>query len=589
MTFLKIDCNQCQENNGIQACTEPEVSGSGRNISRLQTLLVFVLKGISVYAHKLRKYAVSTSEADDFVLETLISTMSNIHSDEGRIISLIWKALEARENVAKEYQNAYRLGEGKEFRGKLPEEAIWSPQGEGGRSEHLCEVRLSRRVGKGEIRRKAEEIDTQTRSPTHKQTSEDKEAASLKSLMIIGLKGIASYTHHALVLDFDDRDIPAFIHEALASSTETNLSTDELTDLLLRTGEVAVRTMNLLDRARTDSYGHPEPTEVSTGVGKRPGILISGHDLRDLEELLLQTMDTGIDVYTHGEMLPAHAYPAFKGYDHFVGNYGRAWWQQKEEFEKFNGPIIITTNCMVPPDGSYSHRLFTTGLADYPGIKDIPDRAENGNKEARGKDFSAVIEQARTCDSPDDLERGTLPIGCGHETMDGSGDSILHALLLGDIKRFFVLAGCDGGNRDLEYFTELAGKLPKDTVILTAGCAKYRFNDLDLGEIEGLPRVMDAGQCGDTYSLVLMAMRLAKVMGVDSIRDLPISFTFAWYGQKAVAVLLGLLYLGVEGIRLTPTLPGFISPDMMTLLEKKFRIRLTTTVDEDLEAMMRGE
>ncbi|HAR34148.1 MAG TPA: hydroxylamine reductase, partial [Desulfobacter sp.] len=413
---------------------------------------------------------------------------------------------------------------------------------------------------------------------------ENEDVRSLRELLIIGLKGVAAYADHAAVLGCQKDEINDFIMEALASTTK-DLSVDEMIAMVMKAGESAVTTMALLDEANTKAYGHPEITEVNIGVGKNPGILISGHDLKDMEELLEQTKGTGVDVYTHGEMLPANYYPAFKKYDHLKGNYGGSWWHQNEDFETFNGPILMTTNCIIPikKKNTYQDRLFTTGVVSYPGTTHIPDRTDGG-----AKDFSKIVELAKTCQPPTEIETGTIIGGFAHNQVMALADKVVEAVKSGAIKRFIVMAGCDGRQKDRNYFTEVAEKLPKDTVILTAGCAKYRYNKLDLGNIGAIPRVLDAGQCNDSYSLAVIAMKLRDAFGLDHINDLPLSFDIGWYEQKAVAVLLALLHLGVKGIRLGPTLPAFLSPTVLKVLVENFDIKLIGDVEADIEAMMAG-
>jgi len=414
--------------------------------------------------------------------------------------------------------------------------------------------------------------------------TENEDARSLRELLIIGLKGIAAYADHAAILGHEQNDIYAFIMEALASTTK-NLSIDEMVGLVMKAGEVAVNTMALLDKANTSAYGNPEISEVNIGVRNNPGILISGHDLKDMEELLKQTEGTGVDIYTHGEMLPANYYPAFKKYDHFVGNYGSSWWHQNKEFESFNGPILMTTNCIIPikKDNTYQNRIFTTGMTGYPGVTHIPDRKEGGTK-----DFSEIIELAKKCEPPVEIETGKIVGGFAHNQVLALADKVVDAVKSGAIKRFVVMAGCDGRQKTRSYYTEVAEQLPGDTVILTAGCAKYRYNKLDLGDIGGIPRVLDAGQCNDSYSLAVIALKLKEVFGLEDINDLPISYDIAWYEQKAVAVLLALLFLGVKGIRLGPTLPAFVSPNVLKVLVEKFDIKPIGEVKADVEAMMAG-
>jgi len=415
--------------------------------------------------------------------------------------------------------------------------------------------------------------------------AQNEDVRSLRELLIIGCKGIAAYADHAAILGYEKDDIYGFLMEALASTTK-DLSVDEMIGMVMKAGETAVNTMALLDQANTSTYGNPEITEVNIGVGKNPGILISGHDLRDMEELLKQTEGTGVDVYTHGEMLPANYYPAFKKYSHFIGNYGGSWWHQNKEFESFNGPIILTTNCLIPikSDNTHLGRLFTTGVVNYPGAKHIVDRPEGG-----AKDFSPVVELAKKCPPPTEIESGKIVGGFAHNQVLALADKVIDAVKSGAIKRFVVMAGCDGRQKSRSYYTEVAQNLPKDTVILTAGCAKYRYNKLNLGDIGGIPRILDAGQCNDSYSLAVIALKLKEAFGLNDINELPVSYDIAWYEQKAVAVLLALLFLGVKGMRLGPTLPAFLSPNVVKVLVEKFDIKPIGTVEEDIAAMMDGK
>ncbi|MBN2845406.1 MAG: hydroxylamine reductase, partial [Deltaproteobacteria bacterium] len=426
-----------------------------------------------------------------------------------------------------------------------------------------------------ELHRKAETVGVLS-------TGED-DVRSLRNLLIIGLKGIAAYYEHANVLGYYQKSINEFLAEALASTTK-ELPVPEMIDMVMKAGQVAVDTMALLDKANTTTYGNPEITKVNIGVRNNPGILISGHDLKDMDELLKQTEGTGVDVYTHGEMLPANYYPAFKKYEHFVGNYGNSWWLQDKEFETFNGPVLMTTNCLTPPKDSYKDRVFTTSVVSFPGLKHIPDRPEGGQK-----DFSQIIAMAKTCKPPVEIETGSIIGGFAHAQVTALADKVVDAVKSGAIKRFIVMAGCDGRHKERDYFTQVAQDLPDDSVILTAGCAKYRYNKLDLGDIGGIPRVLDAGQCNDSYSLAVIALKLKEIFGAESINDLPISFDIAWYEQKAVAVLLALLALGVKGIRLGPTLPAFLSPNVIKVLVDKFDIKPIGDVKADVEAMMAGK
>ncbi|MBC8417143.1 MAG: hydroxylamine reductase, partial [Desulfobacterales bacterium] len=494
-----------------------------------------------------------------FIAEALFSTITNVNWDDQRYISLIKEALKVREAVKDKFLAAYKAKNGAEFSGDLHDAAVWFSDDE------------------AEFREKAKGVGILT--------TENEDARSLRELLTIGLKGVAAYADHAAILGFEKDDIYQFIMEALASTTK-DLSVDEMVGLVMKCGETAVNTMALLDEANTSAYGNPEITEVNIGVRSNPGILISGHDLKDMEELLKQTEGSGVDVYTHGEMLPANYYPAFKKYDHFAGNYGGSWWHQNKEFESFNGPILMTTNCIIPikKENTYLDRIFTTGMTGYPGAKHIPDRPEGG-----AKDFSQMIELAKTCNPPTEIETGKIVGGFAHNQVLALADKVVDAVKSGAIKRFIVMAGCDGRHKSRGYFTEVAQQLPKDTVILTAGCAKYRYNKLDLGDIGGIPRVLDAGQCNDCYSLAVIALKLKEVFGLDDINDLPISFDIGWYEQKAVAVLLAVLFLGVKGIRLGPTLPAFVSPTVLNVLVEKFGIKPITEVEADIEAMMAGK
>jgi len=537
-------CFQCQETAKNTGCTVKGVCGKNERVSDLMDLLVYVLQGLSIYAEKAkdsldRKYGL-------FACQALFSTITNVNFDEDRIMNLIKDTIVLRDEIK---------GTVKITQENLHDSAVWSAE------------------TKEEFMQKSLQV-----SPLSYSDNED--IRSLKSIILFGLKGLAAYTDHAAVLGFYDDAIFKFVYKALAAMTK-DLSAEELTNLVLETGEVAVKAMALLDKANTESYGNPEITKVNLGVRSNPGILISGHDLKDMEELLEQTEKTGVDVYTHGEMLPANYYPAFKKYEHFVGNYGSSWWHQNQDFETFNGPILMTTNCIIPVKDSYKDRIFTTGMTGFPEVKHIPDRTEGGKK-----DFSEMIELAKKCQPPQEIETGEIVGGFAHNQVLALADKVVEAVKSGAIKRFIVMAGCDGRHKTRSYFTEVAESLPKDAVILTAGCAKYRYNKLSLGDINGIPRVLDAGQCNDCYSLAVIALKLKEVFGLQDINDLPISFDIAWYEQKAVAVLLALLYLGVKGIRLGPTLPAFISPNVAKVLVEKFDIKPISTVEEDVKAMM---
>ena len=554
-------CFQCQETAKNQGCTVKGMCGKPEETADLQDLLIYVCKGISVYGEKLKELGIVDQKAGRLICKALFMTITNVAWDDNVIIDHIKEALKVREEVKGKFLAAYREKYGKEFSDSLPDCATWYSNDD------------------AEIMAKAKADEMRITA------TENEDVRSLRELLVIGCKGIAAYADHAAILGYEKDDIYAFLMEALASTTK-DLSTDDMIAMVMKAGETAVNTMALLDEANTSTYGHPEVTEVNIGVRNNPGILISGHDLKDMEELLEQTKGTGVDVYTHGEMLPANYYPAFKKYDHFVGNYGNSWWHQNKEFESFNGPIILTTNCLVPlkKDNTYLDRLFTTGVVNYPGAKHIADRPEGGTK-----DFSEVIEVAKRCKPPMEIESGKIIGGFAHNQVLALADKVIDAVKSGAIKRFVVMAGCDGRHKSRNYFTEVAKALPKDTVILTAGCAKYRYNKLDLGDIGGIPRILDAGQCNDSYSLAVIALKLKEAFGLDDINQLPISFDIGWYEQKAVAVLLALLYLNVKGIRLGPTLPAFVSPNVLKVLVDKFDIKQIGTVEEDVAAMMAGK
>jgi len=552
-------CFQCQETAKNTGCTVKGVCGKPEDLANLHDLLIYVLRGISIYGEKSKELGIADKKAGLFIAQGLFSTITNVNWKNEWFVDLIKKGLKVREELKIKFLAAYKEKNGEEFSGELHDSGVWYSDDE------------------AEFHEKAKSVGVLA--------TENEDVRSLRELLIIGLKGVAAYADHAAILGHHDNAIDAFFMEALASTTR-DLSVDEMVAMVMKCGEVAVNTMALLDEANTSAYGHPEITEVNIGVRNNPGILISGHDLKDMEELLKQTEGTGVDVYTHGEMLPANYYPAFKKYDHFAGNYGGSWWHQNKEFESFNGPIVLTTNCLIPlkKENTYLDRLFTTGVVGYPGAKHIPDRPAGGVK-----DFSEVIERAKKCDPPVEIETGKIVGGFAHNQVLALADKVVDAVKSGAIKRFIVMAGCDGRHKTRNYFTEVAQALPKDTVILTAGCAKYRYNKLDLGDIGGIPRVLDAGQCNDCYSLVVIALKLKEVFELDDINDLPISFDIGWYEQKAVAVLLALLFLGVKGIRLGPTLPAFVSPTVLNVLVDKFDIKQIGTVEEDIEAMMAGK
>ncbi|KFO68488.1 hydroxylamine reductase [Smithella sp. SCADC] len=542
-------CYQCQETVKNVGCNIRGVCGKTEETANLQDLLIYVLKGLAIYAEKAEEKGTLNSKYGRFTVEALFATITNVNFDSDRIIALIHEALKLRDELKKKY--------GADMPGTLHDSAVWFSD------------------DAAEFTKKAADVGILS--------IENEDVRSLRMLLIYGIKGIAAYAEHAAVLGLEDKKIYNFLMEALVSTTK-DLSVDEMVAMVMRAGECAVNTMALLDKANTSTYGNPEISKVNIGVRGNPGILISGHDLKDMEELLKQTEGTGVDVYTHGEMLPANTYPAFKKYSHLAGNYGNAWWKQAEEFDSFNGPILMTTNCIIPVKDSYKDRIFTTSVVGYPGLKHIPSRAKGG-----AKDFSAIIALAKKCAPPKELEKGELVTGFGHNQVLALADKVVDAVKSGAIKRFIVMAGCDGRHKTRSYYTDVARELPKDTIILTAGCAKYRYNKLALGDIGGIPRVLDAGQCNDCYSLVVIALKLKEVLGLKDINELPISFDIAWYEQKAVAVLLALLFLGVKGIRLGPTLPAFASPNVLKVLVENFNIKPITDPKTDVEAMIKGQ
>lgn len=537
----KMFCYQCQETAGCKGCTVVGVCGKKPDVAAMQDLLVWVTKGISAVTTRLREEGRAVAdEVNHLVTENLFTTITNANFDKAAIEKRIEKTLEMKT----------ALWEQLERRDNLPEAAGWT----GEPSEFI---------------KKASEAGVLI--------GQNEDIISLRSLITYGLKGLSAYTRHANVLLQEDREADAFLQRALAATLDDGLSVDDLIHLTLETGEYGVRGMALLDRANTETYGNPEITTVDIGVGSNPGILVSGHDLRDMEMLLEQTQGTGVDVYTHSEMLPAQYYPAFKKYPNFKGNYGNAWWRQKEEFEMFNGPILMTTNCIVPPKDSYKDRLYTTGAAGYPGCTYI-----NGGIGGK-KDFSVIIQHAKRCEPPTGIEQGQIVGGFAHAQVLALADKVVDAVKSGKIRKFVVMAGCDGRAKSRTYYTDFAKALPEDTVILTAGCAKYRYNKLNLGDIEGIPRVLDAGQCNDSYSLAVIAMKLQEIFGLDDINDLPIIYNIAWYEQKAVIVLLALLSLGIKNIHLGPTLPAFLSPNVVNVLVEKFGIAGIDSVESDVE------
>lgn len=542
---MSMFCFQCQEASKGTGCTLSGVCGKTPEVANTQDLLLFVVRGVAVYNQELRKIGKPSSEADKFVFDGLFMTITNANFDKQAIIEKIKSGLALKKELAKQVSLP-----------NPPDECTW----DGNESE---------------FEEKAKTVGVLR--------TQDEDIRSLKELVHYGIKGMAAYVEHAWNLDNENADLFAFMQHALAEITRNDITVNELIALTLETGKYGVDAMAQLDAANTSHYGNPELSEVNIGVGKNPGILISGHDLKDLEELLQQTEGTGVDVYTHSEMLPAHYYPELKKYKHLVGNYGNAWWKQKEEFETFNGPVLFTTNCIVPPtkNATYKDRIYTTGASGLEGATHIPARV-NGQP----KDFSAIIAHAKTCQPPTQIETGKIVGGFAHAQVLALADKVVDAVKSGAISKFFVMAGCDGRMKSRSYYTEFAEKLPKDTVILTAGCAKYRYNKLPLGDINGIPRVLDAGQCNDSYSLAVIAMKLKEVFGLEDINDLPIIYNIAWYEQKAVIVLLALLHLGVKKIHLGPTLPAFLSPNVTNVLVENFGIGGISTADEDIAAFL---
>ena len=538
----KMFCYQCQETAGCTGCTQVGVCGKKPEVAAMQDLLVNVTKGLSAVTTRLRAEGKAISRhVNHLVTLNLFATITNANFDRDALLSRVRETLAEKALLLAQVEN----------KDALPEAALWTSDDEAEMVARAAEVGVL--------------------------ATENEDIRSLRELITYGLKGLAAYLKHANALLQDDEDIDAFLQSALAKTLDDSLTADDLVALTLETGKFGVQGMALLDKANTGAYGNPEVTSVNIGVGKNPGILISGHDLRDLEMLLEQTQGTGVDVYTHSEMLPAHYYPAFKKYPNFVGNYGNAWWKQKEEFDAFNGPILMTTNCIVPPKASYADRIYTTGAAGYPGCKHI--EGVYGER----KDFSEIIEHAKRCTPPTELEQGEIVGGFAHEQVFALADKVVDAVKSGAIKKFVVMAGCDGRHKTREYYADFAKALPKDAVILTAGCAKYKYNKLGLGDIGGIPRVLDAGQCNDSYSLALIALKLQEIFGLESVNDLPIVYNIAWYEQKAVIVLLALLYLGVKNIHLGPTLPAFLSPNVAKILVDTFGIAGITSVEDDMK------
>ena len=545
---MSMFCYQCQETARGSGCTVQGVCGKKADVANLQDLLIYTLKGISAYTVEARKAGIATAAADKFIMEGLFATITNANFDKEYFVTLIKQALAVRDSVKAELAAAGATA------AVSHDSAVWFADDAAAFEEKAATVGIL--------------------------ATENEDVRSLRELLTYGVKGMAAYAEHAFTLGYADDALFAFMQKALVATTQ-DLTADELVALVMECGKYGVDVMALLDKANTTTYGNPELTKVNLGVRNNPAILISGHDLKDLEELLEQTKGTGVDVYTHGEMLPAHYYPAFKKYDNFVGNYGNAWWLQDKEFETFNGPILMTTNCLVPPKASYKDRVYVTGVVGFDGLKKVADRVDG-----QPKDFSAIIAHAKQCPPPQELEQGEIVGGFAHNQVLALADKVVDAVKSGAIKRFFVMAGCDGRMKSRDYYAEFAKALPQDTVILTAGCAKYRYNKLPLGDIGGIPRVLDAGQCNDSYSLAVIAMTLQKVFELDDINKLPVSYNIAWYEQKAVIVLLALLYLGVKNIHLGPTLPGFLSPGVAKVLVETFGIGGVTNPTDDVKIFM---
>ncbi|WP_252249347.1 hydroxylamine reductase [Clostridium sp. VAP23] len=565
---MSMFCYQCQETAGCKGCTKVGVCGKDEHVAKAQDLLIYVTKGLAIVSNEGRKVGVIDSKVDKYITENLFTTITNANFDRDSILDRVRETLKLREILkAKVIKAGGKVGEVKVSGGFfkkifgmqttemiMPDAATWT-------ADNIIEFDV-----------KAEKVGVLA--------TENEDIRSLRELITYGLKGLSAYMKHAMNLKYNNEEVHGFMARALAATLDDSLTVDDLVALALEAGKFGVDGMALLDKANTESYGHPEITTVDIGVRTNPGILISGHDLKDLEMLLKQTEGTGVDVYTHGEMLAGQYYPKFKKYKHFAGNYGNAWWKQKEEFEKFNGPILMTTNCIVIPKESYKNRLFTTGATGMPGCPHI-------EADSKGiKDFSKVIEMAKKCSAPTEIEKGQIVGGFAHNQVLALADKVVDAVKTGAIKKFFVMAGCDGRAKSRNYYTDFAEKLPKDTVILTAGCAKYKYNKLNLGDIGGIPRVLDAGQCNDSYSLVVIALKLQEVFGLDDVNKLPISYNIAWYEQKAVIVLLSLLHLGVKNIHLGPTLPAFLSPNVAKVLIDNFGIGGITNVEDDMKMFM---
>lgn len=543
---MSMFCYQCQEAAKGTGCEIKGVCGKTSDVANLQDLLLFVTKGVAWWSQKADEAGIINPVAEKYIIDSMFITITNANFDRNKIIAQIKKGFEVQDSLAE------KLGKTPE---NTPECAIWRTDSEEAMEEKSTSV--------GVLSHKNEDI------------------RSLKELLTYGMKGMAAYAEHAHNLGYHNAEVNAFMKKGLVATVDETLGVDELLPLVLECGKYGVEVMSLLDKANTESYGHPEITSVNLGVGKNPGILVSGHDLKDFEELLKQTEGTGIDIYTHSEMLPANYYPAFKKYKHFIGNYGNSWWAQTKEFESFNGPVLLTTNCLVPPKESYKERVYTTGAAGFDGCTHIPER-----KNGQPKDFSELIKHARKCQAPTEIETGEIVGGFAHNQVMALADKVVDAVKSGAIKKFVVMAGCDGRVSSRSYYTDFAQELPEDSVILTAGCAKYRYNKLQLGDIGGIPRILDAGQCNDSYSLAVIALKLKEVFGLEDINELPIVYNIAWYEQKAVIVLLALLSLGVKNIHLGPTLPAFLSPNVAKVLVEQFGIRSISTVEQDMAEMM---
>nr|WP_070119636.1 hydroxylamine reductase [Bacillus marinisedimentorum] len=547
---MSMFCYQCQETAKGTGCTIVGVCGKKDDLANMQDLLIYTLKGVSIVNIKAREIGINQKKTDEFIVDGLFKTITNANWSKNDFFNTVRKGLMLREEIKTAIEHAgHTLDNNSDF-------VTWY----GETNDQL------------EIKSASQEVSVLA--------TRDEDIRSLRELVTYGLKGMAAYLEHATHLSYENEELNAFMQKALAQVTDDSVSMEQLIDLAMECGKYGVHAMELLDTANTTTYGHPEMTKVNIGVRQNPGILISGHDLKDMEELLKQTEGTGVDVYTHSEMLSANYYPAFKKYDHFVGNYGNAWWEQNREFESFNGPILMTTNCIVPPKASYKGRMYTTGATAVDGVTYIPQ------KEDGSKDFSILIEHAKTCEPPVEIEKGEIVGGFAHNQVAQVADQVVEAVKNGDIKRFFVMAGCDGRHKSRSYYKEFAEELPTDTIILTAGCAKYRYNKLELGDINGIPRVLDAGQCNDSYSLVMTALKLKEAFGLESVNELPLSYNIAWYEQKAVIVFLSLLHLGVKNIHIGPTLPAFLSPNVTQFLVDEFGVGGISNTQEDMEMFM---